>query len=139
MTDARLTRKYVSLRPPRLASHPPINPPITAPPERIRPASALASGSITPPTLSAQGMNHCVAPQPPRIGIVPSAIPISVRFSSGGRKTVAIETEELDDAPALRAASQRCDSGTRAQTTMANTIGEAHTRSVQRHDSGLTS
>src|SRR4051812_2588387 len=112
---------------------------MTAPPDRIMPASALDLRSATPPTWSAHGMNHCVAPQPPKIGIVPSAMPINVSLISGGRKTVAIETEPVIDAPTFRAASHRCDSGTQNHTTKARIIGEAQTNSVQRHESGPTS
>src|SRR5207248_801648 len=112
---------------------------MTAPPDRIMPASAFAFGSAAPPTLSAQGMNHCVAPQPPKMGMVPSAMPTNVSRSSGGRKTVAIDTDPVTDAPAFRTASQRCDSGTQNHTTKASIIGDAHTSSVHRHESGPTS
>src|SRR5215510_5558473 len=111
---------------------------MTAPPDRIRPASAFLVGSVSPPTLSAHGMNHCVAPQPPRIGIVPKAMPISVSRSSGGRKTVAMDTEPFIDVPDLRAASHRCDSGTQNHTTKAKKIGAAHISSVHRQESGPT-
>src|SRR5256885_14363879 len=68
--------------------------------------------------------------------MVPSAMPMSVNFSRGGRKTVAIETEPVCDLPVCRAASHRCDSGTQNHTTKARTIGAAHTSSVHRHESG---
>src|SRR5262245_64020171 len=125
-----------------------------APPERITPARAFARGPLTVVcwrldvtaaagaadttlTFSAHGMTHCVAPQPPNMGIVPTAIPISVRLRSGGRKTVAIVTR-LPPA-LLRAASQRRDSGTPNQTRAASGSGVAQTSSVHRQDSGTTS
>src|SRR5262245_49769425 len=133
----RLTRKYVVRRPIRFASQPPIRLPTAPPLARMIEVSALAVGSAAPTALSAHWISHPVTPHPPRSGIVPRAIPSSVRDNSGGRKTCTPSPAAVSRG-ARRDASQLGDSGTTCHTSNPRKIGVAAASIVHRHESGVT-
>ena len=97
---------------------------------------AIASGLAGPTTLFVQGMSHCVAAQPPRTGIVPIAMPISVRHSSGGQNTLGTSTFVRDVARSHRQPAARFGHHGPDQNADKN-MGVAHTRSSHRHESGV--
>src|SRR5688572_11873906 len=92
--ELRLIMKYVVRRPTRFAIHPPHKLPIAPPLDRMMAVIAgdwLDTEPISRSTSADQAISQLVTPQPPKTGIVPSAMPISVSRNSGGENKVRID------------------------------------------------